>query len=364
MRLVMLVATLIVAWGAAPAAAQGPPADEPVVQVGIYSYQPDGTVQGSAFDTVPSLSSVVYVSGSFCQMGAGKDPPPVNAADAWRFSGRVMSKTPDEAVVQVDWQRILDNGRPASTPGGSVQLTLKAGDQVLLDSVLPRTQSSCSIANVAFEARYRPRFSDFPRLKRVTEPKDGRVGGGISGGGTGGEGTLSGRGGAVAVNAGAGSSSRGSGSSAGPGTGRANRAVPDSQTLRVNLWLVHSAPGREDEVLHQEVRAPREGAAFAFQPVTIGGPDNQVTVQVTGSYAVRTNPQSGERSLIFMTSRRVIRGDDQPRDAADMAGSSRIINAMPGPDDVLSFEMPPMRSINGRPALPDRFSVRVRVAPH
>jgi hypothetical protein len=354
MRLTTLIAASIVAGSAATAAAQAPMSDEPVVQVGVFSYLADGTVQGSAYDTEPSLSSVVYVSDSFCRMGAGKSPPPAGAADAWRFSGRVLSRTAEEAVVQLDWQRILDNGRSTSTPTESVQLTLKAGDQVLLDSLLPRTQPSCSIASVGFEARYRARFSEFPKFKELMESNKARAGTarGVGGGGGGG-----------GVGAGAGRTSRGTGRAAGPGTGGGVRLVPGARMLRVDLWLVHSVPGREDEVLHQELRAPFEGAAFAFAPVAIDGPGGSASVQVTGSFAVPTNSQTGNQQLVFITSRRVTRGDDQPRDPADVAGSSRIIKAMPGPDDVLSFEMPPMRSINGRPAAQDRFSVRVRITP-
>jgi hypothetical protein len=133
--------------------------------------------------------------------------------------------------------------------------------------------------------------------------------------------------------------------------------------VNVNLWLVHSAPGREDEVQHQESRATHEGAAFAFAPVAIDGEGGPASVQVTGSFAVHTNSQTGDQSLIFMTSRRVTRGGDQPRDGADVAGSSRIVKTMPGPDEVLSFEMPPMRGASGRPAPRDQFSVRVRIAP-
>ena len=133
--------------------------------------------------------------------------------------------------------------------------------------------------------------------------------------------------------------------------------------VSVNLWLVHSAPGRDDEVLHQVLSAPHEGAAFAFAPVTINGPGGPATVQVTGSFMVRTNAESGDQQLVFVTNRRVTRGTGQPRDAADQAGTSRIVNKMPGPDDVLSFEMPALRAIDGRPALPDRFSLRVRIAP-
>ena len=43
-------------------------------------------------------------------------------------------------------------------------------------------------------------------------------------------------------------------------------------------------------------------------------------------------------------------------------GTSRIINRMPGPEEVLSFEMPPI-TLDGQRAAPDQFSVRVKIAP-
>ena len=359
MRLTTLIAALIATGSAGPAAAQSAISDEPIVQVGLYSYRADGTGQGFAYDTEPSLSSVVYVSGSFCQIGAGKDPAPAHAADAWRFAGRVVSKTVEEAVVQLEWQRILENGRSTSTPGGSVQLTLKAGDQVSLDSLLPRTQTSCSTAEVRFEARYRSRFSDVPKPMDVIV--NGRRAGGVGGTGSG---TGSGGGiGAPGSGANAVRVAPGSGSGGGRATVGAGRIAPGARMVTVNLWLVRSAPGREDEVLHQELRAPHQGATFAFAPVAIDGEGGPASVQVTGSFAVNTNSQTGEQSLIFITSRRVTRSGDQPRDGGDVAGSSRIVRTIPGPDEVLSFEMPPMKSVNGRPAPRDQFSVRVRIAP-
>ncbi len=177
MRLIILFAVMTVAGTATPASAQSPLSDEPIVQVGLFSYRDDGTVQGSAYDTEPSLSSVVYVNGSLCQLGAGNRPQPATAADAWRFTGRVVSKTAEEAVMQLDWQRILEDGRVTVAPGETVQLTLKAGDRLLLDSVLPRTQLSCGVASVGFEARYRTRFSEFPQLREHMKSSGARAGG-------------------------------------------------------------------------------------------------------------------------------------------------------------------------------------------
>ena len=36
---------------------------------------------------------------------------------------------------------------------------------------------------------------------------------------------------------------------------------------------------------------------------------------------------------------------------------------MPGPDDVLSFELPALSAGHGHSAIPDRFSIRVRIRP-
>jgi len=66
--------------------------------------------------------------------------------------------------------------------------------------------------------------------------------------------------------------------------------------------------------------------------------------------------------LIFSTARRVIptsRGRST-RDAVTL-GTTRVTHRMPGPDEVLSFEMPPVK-LSGQEA-PDQFSVRVKITP-
>ena len=319
MRLIILFAVMTVAGTATAASAQSPLSDEPIVQVGLFSYRDDGTVQGSAYDTEPSLSSVVYVNGSLCQLGAGNRPQPATAADAWRFTGRVVSKTAEEAVMQLDWQRILYDGRVTVAPGETVQLTLKAGDRLLLDSVLPRTQLSCGVASVGFEARYRTRFSEFPQLREHMKKSSGARAGGASGGGgtfAGGV-AISGAGrGAVAAAGACRTDLLGSGNR--PRAGRSRRDPSRSRPYGERESLAGtSAPGRDDEVRHQVLSAPHEGAAFAFAPVTINGPGGPATVQVTGSFIVRTNAESGDQQLVFVTNRRVTRGTGQPRDAAD-----------------------------------------------
>ena len=112
---------------------------EPTVQVGLFSYHADGTAAGSAFGTAERLESTVFASGSLCQLGAGYRDLPAMAAHAWKFTGHVVSANAESAVVQLEWQRVMSEGAAVSEAPTSVELTLKAGDRVLLDSVAPQT---------------------------------------------------------------------------------------------------------------------------------------------------------------------------------------------------------------------------------
>jgi hypothetical protein len=103
---------------------------------------------------------------------------------------------------------------------------------------------------------------------------------------------------------------------------------------------------------------------FAFAPISVATPQGSVGVQITGSFAVQSGP-SGDR-LVFQTGRRLSYSSTtaQPRDRAQEAqGTGRIMRAMPGPDEVLSFELPALGALHGHSAVPDRFSIRVRIRP-
>jgi hypothetical protein len=358
MRLLTLLAAFVVVPHAAAFAGQaagggggrsgGPPllpAGDPVVEVGVFSYQPDGSRAGAAFDTDPNLRSMVYLGSSFCQLGAGDIPVPEYATHAWRFSGKIVSKTPDEAVVQLTWQRVLDQGQPATAPEGTVQLTLRNGDRVPLDTVMSQTQSSCAVTNAVFEARYMPRtfavFKNNPGHKAVD------VTGTTISFGAGGRATS----GTVSVRDAHGTKVRNYEAPGGPQTGR---------MFTVELWLVHSVPGKSDEVLHQQLQAKEDGAAFAFAPVTIDTANGVATVEITGNVAI---PGGGR--LMFEANRKVtFARSSQTRDGAfDSKGSSRTVRQLPSSSDVLSFEMPPIRGATGGSPVADQFAVRVRVTP-
>ena len=103
---------------------------------------------------------------------------------------------------------------------------------------------------------------------------------------------------------------------------------------------------------------------FAFAPVSVATPEGTVAVQITGSFAIHGG-RPDER-LVFTTSRRLSYSSTtaQPRDRPKEAeGLGRIMRPMPGPDDVLSFELPALSGGQGHSAIPDRFSIRARIRP-
>jgi hypothetical protein len=330
--------------------------EQPTIQVGLFSYRPDGTLQGAAYDTSLSAETFQYVVG--CGIGGGNRPAPDGATDAWRLTGKVMSLTPDEAVIQLDWQRIRAGGAAVSSPGASIQLTLHAGDRVPLDSVNADATAQCPARTIGFEARYGARMFAWIPPAGFTEN-------GGSGGGVGiGVGRGSGRGGG-----GGGGRTVASAGSGAPGFGRAVHAPKetvagtDSQQADVDLWLVHSAPGKKEETLHQVLTGVRGSAQFAFAPVTVGAQETRVNLQVSGVLRF-TMDDTGARQLVFITMRNAKFspvGGPARDTLPSTQGASTTTHPMPGPDDVLSFEMPPIRVPNGGPAIPDQFSIRVRI---
>lgn len=323
MRLTPLMTSFVVAFAVAGADAQVPPQES--VHVGVFGYRPDGSVAVSAWDTLPSTNALVFTSGSGCRMGAGYREPPDHATDAWRFSGKVVSADADAAVVQLNWRRVLDQGSVAASES-AVELTIQRGEKVVLDQVAAPAPPGCSATSVLFEAHYGSR--PLAVVVRANEPA-----GAIAGG----KPTPSGGGNAAAV----------------------TRRV---RAYSVNLWFFHSAPGEPDQVISQPVLVTTRQASFAFPPVAIDGAGGKMRVFVTGSFEIR-NGANGEE-LVFNAERRAtpfsIEGlRDRP---ADIHGTSTLTMPLPRPEEVLSFEMPPIR-LHGRAELPDRFSVRVQIRP-
>jgi hypothetical protein len=360
MFLLPQIAALVFAQAATAAAPK--PQTGPVLQIGVFSDAPDGQVRGAAYETSLSRESFQYVGG--CVMGGGNRPVPASATDAWRISGSVLSQTPDEAVIQLDWQRVRANGIAVSSPGGSVQLTLHPGDRVPLDSVTLEGTPQCPAKTVGFEARFGPR--PFVFLGEGPGQLDSTRGGGISTGRGPGSGRGTAAGGAVVTNrTEVGSVSKGgAGLRKAEGAGSAGAIAIAAQEFSANLWLVRTdATGAEKREVNLQgliLEQVRGIATFAFSPFTIDTAAGPVNVQITGTLRITTDagPQ-----LIFTTTRTVrYASSDRNRDSsASSSGSSTTRNPMPGPDDVLSFELPPLRLPNNAAGSQDQYSVRVRI---
>lgn len=352
MKLVALVALL----AAIPtgAAAQNKSPRDPIVQVGLFGYRADGLIGGSAYDTWPDLTSTVYVLGARCGMGAGNRTPPEDASDIWQFTGKVLSETSEEAIVQLSWRRVKIAGRTVNGDESTTQLTLRQGEAQQLDQASIEPRPGCPTVAVAFEARYSPRMSGpgYPPgigtggMTSGTPASGGGVvrGSAQSGGGVGATVSptqASGGGGGVRV-----------------GVGDQGPALWD-----VNLWLVRTVPGKAAESTHTVLKMNKDGAAFTFAPVVVATNRGEATVRVSGTLDV-VRGSGGEEQLVFTAVRRVnlASASPAPSDRQGTHGTSRVFYRMPAPGDVLAFEMPPL-TIWDEPLAPDIFSVRLTVVP-
>jgi hypothetical protein len=351
----MISQIAVLAISQAVASGQAKPQAIPVLQIGIFSSAPDGQVRSAAYETSLSRESFQYVAG--CLMGGGNRPVPDNATDAWRVSGNVQSLSADEAVIQLDWQRIRANGAAVAAPGGFVQLTLHPGDRVPLDSATVDAALQCPAKTVAFEARFGPR----PFTAKA-------AGGGWVESPTvhAGQGTGTGSGGGTIVTNRTEVRSSANGAAV---AGAGSRAPLSSQEFTANLWLVRTdpsaGPDKADFNLQGLILERVRGTAdFAFSPFTIETPAGPLNVQITGNLRVTSADASGNApQLIFTTSRtvRYLATGPNREATASSTGSSTTTNALPRPEDVVSFELPPIRVPNGDVTLPDQYSVRVRI---
>lgn len=329
------------------------PASASVLQVGVFSYGPDGKQQAAAYATTLDTDSFQYIAG--CEIGGGNRPVPDRASDAWRVSGKVETLTAEEAVVRIDWQRIRAARAGATSPGGSVQLTLHPGDRILLDSANPDPSIDCGARTIGFEARFGPRPSwmvgpngPLNESPAVTIMRNGGSGSGVGVGS--GSGIGSGGGGVYT------SATSQKADSSGHTTAR---------TYTAELFLVRTDKAHPENpdfnmqgLILQNVRQP---ANFAFSPFTVETPAGPVNVQISGMLSV---PSDGsEPSFVFRTIRslRFWSGDTTHDVTSTATGSSTTRNPMPGPDEVVSFELPPIRVPNSSATVPDLYSVRVRI---
>jgi hypothetical protein len=337
-----------------------------VLQIGLFGYENDGHLRGYVTtggnsQPGPLSPGIVYASG--CRMGAGGTMPPDGTEQAWRLSGNVVEFSPQQAIVELTAQRVIRDGQAVSDPASMQRVVISETDPVSLEVVFLDPTTTCRVSRVVLEARLTPRVG-----VAGSGGGTGRGGGSGSGGGTGtgGGGRVVGVGasgsgaaggmrvvsGGAATGGGTGSGGA-AGSGGGTGTGSAGVALYD-----VDLWLVQTPASAAERVTHATMRLDRTGGSLQFGPVTVTTPQGTATVQVRVSIAL-PNGDAAAPQVAFTTSRSVLftPSGRPPRDP--LASSGTTTSALPGPNEVLSFEMPPI-TIPGGPSIDERFSVRVR----
>lgn len=292
----------------------------PIVQVGVFATQPDGSVGGYAVETGEKVDEqfAAGVLAGDCRYGAGKgyfgDKMPAWGADAWEIHGQVLSMGPDQATVQLDWRRVRSGGQDVQQPAESRQLTLPLQQLVTLDTPIPSTNPQC--APRAFGARYAPRL-----------PMNAL-----------------------------------SGARAGGAAGMARVSPGGASAYDVELWLVHSRPGQADAIVPATARMTNGFAKFDFTtvqvPVDGGAVDVRISGQLRAAGAGRMLSVRADRVAMFTALTRPPRD----REGASEKGNAVVMRPWPGPDDVLELQMPPVE-LRAAPAVPDKFAVRLRVRP-
>jgi hypothetical protein len=337
---------------------------DPVVQIGLFGYESDGRLRayvstGGHSEPGPLSTGIVYASG--CRMGAGGSMPPAGTDQAWRLSGQVVEFSPQQAIVELTAQRIIRDGQTVNDPAIMQRIVITGTDPVSLEVVSLEPTTTCRVSKVALEARLAPRV----------------VGSGAAGSGAGGGARVVGvaasgsgaSGGVAATAGGAGGGTRvissGAGGTGGIGSGGAAVAGGGSGAgsaavalYDVDLWLVQTPASGAEKVTHATMRIDRTGGSLQFGPVAVATPQGTATVQVRVAIALPTG-DAATPQVVFTTSRSVLftPSGRPPRDPLTSSGTTT--SALPGPTEVLSFEMPPI-TIPGGPSIDERFSVRVR----
>jgi len=159
-----------------------------MLEVAARGYLVGGRMGSLAGDSaVDKLESYVWADQTLCAMGAGDDAPPNVPWTGWHFTGTVVSKTSGQMVVRVEWRRLWENGaRIQNGPSGSQTLTLRSGERVELDRVVPANPGRCGTVETKLEAAVSPTAAYLIAGRGVRGGVPGGVTGGVAAGGRGG----------------------------------------------------------------------------------------------------------------------------------------------------------------------------------
>ena len=354
------VASFVLAGGIAAPAQEPPAALE--LRIGVHTQLSSGRLAGFAGDGgIDRFESYAWANESLCLLSASSREPAAPPAVGWHFRGAVLKRGNDEFLVEIEWVRLWDQfTRLTDGPKGTMQVTLRPGEPLTLDEVIPLS-GACQVIAARLEAAILPQIR--PR----------RGGGGGYGGVGGGAGYGSGGGGAST------GAASGAGASAGPvrggygrgsGGGTTTNGVPDrlsipalsavetySRQFNAEAWLVHRLPNGVENVQRMTFVFGRIFTRSKFPPITVVKDGEKGTVEVGVNLAVAAS--NGRERLIVSLSRTIAKSNRSE-------GGSYMQIDIPAPGEVLSFELPWLstKETTLRPHFEGHsFSIRLRVTP-
>jgi hypothetical protein len=390
-----MVPPLVIATALLSTAPQQSTTDPPVrLEITLRGYRVDGsldsTAEGTMADKVPSRT---WVDLTTCATGVGIDPrsgslPP--SAIVWQYTGRIVEHMGSVYVVEISVHRMDATASEASPR----TMTLNLGVPVVLDDV--SGQSACGMRSARLEvsvaSALEMRVGAGGGGRSASGVGMGRAGAGggggnigsgaATGGATGGVSNLGGRGGAGTLGGGgigvaATSGRNGVGvtnaaalvrtAAAGDsavidfsGTGASTPSAGSVRTLLrsmpaasydVEVWLVHTPPDGPPETRHISGHLDPLGQVIEFSPEAVQTTHGIGTVNVAAMF----RPMITADGLIVLraTIARVLSGGEG-------FGVTDKVIPMPGPTDVVSFEMP-SHGPSSDPIV--QFSLRVRITP-
>lgn len=382
------------------------PLQNPVFEIGVRTYEANGAMSGSAGDgsSEGEFQSYVWTTPSLCGLGASNEEPSNITGHGWFVKGAITSRSGDQATIRIDWRRMWDTGRRiADGASGTKTVTLRSGERLELDRVVPAGASSCGASEAKLEAALVS-----PSAWRLTTSQswpviDGALTYGGRGAGRGGGAAAAGRGAGTTTTSRGGGAGTTTGTTAGTTTGTTQgtargggRGAFQLTTFRyastpigsydAELWLVHRRPDGTETVQQQNLRFSGNAFEAKFPPVIVQSPRVAISVDVTAKlqafvgnppaadstnwqYVRLTGLLSGgaasdpnakaEPARVMLTIARRARATGNP--TIDTSGSSAMALDMPKPEDVLSFEFPPLQKATEDLLKGHVFSLRVRI---